>query len=270
MDSAKFLSRRTFRIVLILLATFTIGSASAADTGLFPEPGMERYEHFYEGLIGNRAAGFRVIIEKQRPQVATYYVGPSWIERPLTVVEQHEGAIVLRTQDGATFRLRFFYDDHTGAKDFYDSIGLDGTLETPSGSAPVKIHGSWSRTSKIGERFYDVTDAATDQEFESNVRAFVAAVLADDVRATARHVSFPMRSDFCKRQIRNVQELRTNWSWLFPADFKARLGQEVLHNLFVEPDSSQAFLLSGSIYFDAKGATLVRPPHCPARKSARR
>lgn len=229
-----------------------------------PQWELEPSENFDEGTIDGKPIGFRFVLDKAKLKSATYYVGPDWKERPLRIVEERDGGVVLEDPAAGIFRLHFYGDGDLPADDWFTSLGLIGSYQTAATQLPVKMHGAWFRRNNIGGRLY--VAGAADDVVEARAISFLQAAIANRPLDAAKAVSFPMNVGWCGITIRNKTQLISHWPSIFTEAFRNHLKLAVPRNMFVDPKSLNAMVLSGVVWFDERGATDVRPLKCPTTR----
>jgi len=242
---------------LPLFAALIALTASAA-LAATPPKGVETLE--LAGKVGGRAVGMNLTVRDYLTidQGHYFYAGPL-ADIPLVAKVDGE-AVSLTEPGGGVFSLHFVSNGSAKgeALNFYNSTGLQGTWTRGATSLPVSLGFDWSFPDGKQRPWYSGATDEPDALFEARAQRFVRGALAGDRAMTARAVSYPLSVDIHGRAltIRNPAQLRAHWAEVFTPRFLARLKDALPHEMFVH--NGMAMVLNGDIWFDARGAAVIR------------
>jgi len=240
-----------FAVLLALAASAAVASP--------PPKGVETLE--LAGKLGARAVGMNLTVRDHLTidDGHYFYAGPL-TDIPLVAKVDGE-AVSLTEPGGGVFSLHFVSNGSAKgqALNFYNSTGLRGTWTRGATSLPVTLAFDWTFPDGKQRPWYSQATHEPDAVFEARAQRFVRGALTGDRAMTAAAVSYPLRVDLHGRalKIRNAAQLRAHWREVFTPKFLARLKDALPHEMFVH--DGMAMTLNGDVWFDARGAAVIRP-----------
>lgn len=240
--------------IAALLLVLAAGSAQAQ-----PPKGVETLE--LAGKVGSREIGMNLTVRDNLSidDAHYFYAGPL-ADIPLTAAVDGE-TVTLTEPGGGQFRLHFVSNGSAGgqALNFYNSTGLQGTWRRRAMVLPVSLGFDWSFPEVKRSPWYVYATHEPDAVFEARAQRFVRGALAGDRTMVARAVSYPLTVETSGRtlKIRTARQLNAHWAEVFPARFLSRLRDALPHEMFVH--NGMAMILNGAVWFDSRGAAIVRP-----------
>ena len=216
------------------------------------------------GKIGHFLIGLNFTVRNKTNLVAAHYFYASQL-KDIGLRGRVEGEEVLfQGDDGSKFQLHLVGNGSNGNSPltFYNSVGLKGTWMFGTRSLPVTL-GMGYGTANPGERLYDQVTDKTDADFEHMVQATRTAILNGKVDQASTLIHFPLTVNLAHRslEIKDTDQLKKNWSIVFPPSLIAKLREEIPHEMFVH--EGEAMLGPGDFWFDKSGLSVVNEEKGP-------
>jgi len=238
-------------IVLVLLASRSLCAAQSLS-----DDDLSSFE--MHGKIGDFRVGLNFTVRDKTNLVAAHYFYASQLENIVLSGEVQGETVLFKGEDGSTFQLRFVGNGSNGSDllTFYTSVGLKGAWTLGTRTLPVTLHMEYG-TVNPGQRLYDQVTPKADAAFELLVQAARRAILDHDVVRASALIHFPLTVNLAHRSIKvkNLDQLKTNWSVAFPQTLIAKLREDIPHEMFVH--EGEAMLGQGELWFDEFGLTVV-------------
>ncbi len=201
---------------------------------------------------------------------ASYFYTRHLTDIPLDGALNQSGGYTLVEKDAdgrprATFTL--FPTENSGKRvaDLSVATGLQGTWKSVNGrTLPVTLAIADSQPGATAATRYGTSPGA-DTKVEGHARRFLAAVESGDRTAAEREVSFPLRANVVKQQIKDAAQLDLKWTTIFTPSYVACLKTLVPHNLFTNAEGSM--MGDGAVWLDSSGIISLNP--CTTKPSQR-
>lgn len=253
------ITRTRFGWAAVLLSLQTV-PALADQTASVQAP-SGRVTMQMEGRMGAWPIGLAVTLrDDRRIEAVHYFYASHGVNIPLTGDVAGE-QVTLTEPGGGVFRLHLTnpHSDGPGPLGFYTATGLAGTWTGGGKVWPVTLtfENSYPGDFPV-PRYRDVTPAS-DADFESLVRRFLDGVTHGNRAQAAGAVSYPLRVNGRHPMLlRNRAAFLAAWDRLFTPAVVAQLRGAIPHEMFVR--NGQAMVLSGLVWFDARGAVALNLP----------